>query len=138
MQSIIWSDIVMEHIAKTVGKPLEDIQQLNFYKPNDKTPFGDQIGQHGFNWTIPKLWKQIQKDADYAARKEAVQKYNQANRWIKRGISMSPVKYIAGLNGYQCGATVNVYGDGTVLVNHGGCEIGQGINTWLPCVQPRP
>jgi xanthine dehydrogenase/oxidase len=129
MQSIIWSSVVMEHIAKTLGKSLEEVQQLNFYKVNDTTPFGDKIGADGYNWTIPTLWEQIQKDADYAARKQAVEKFNQENRWVKRGISLTPVKYMAGLDQYQCGATVCVYADGTVLVNHGGCEVGQGINT---------
>lgn len=102
---------------------------LNFYKVGDTTPFGDTLGKDGYNWTIPTLWKQIQKDSDYSARKQAVEDYNSANRWTKKGIAISPVKYMAGLDQYQSGATVSVYADGTVLVNHGGCEIGQGINT---------
>lgn len=132
MQSLIFADVVMEHISKTLGKPLEEVQQLNFYKLNDKTPFGDTIGQDGYNWTIPILWEQIQKDADYVARKAAVEKYNSENRWVKKGIGMTPVKYLAGLGGpggYQSGALVCIYIDGTILINHGGCEIGQGINT---------
>jgi len=129
MQSMMFADVVMEHISKTLGKPLEEVQELNFYKLNDKTPFGDTIGQDGYNWTIPILWEQIQKDADYVARKAAVEKYNSQNRWVKKGIGLTPVKYLAGLDQYQSGALVCVYADGTILVNHGGCEIGQGINT---------
>merc|ERR1719262_620998 len=52
MQSLIASDVVMEHVAKLVGRPLEEVQALNFYKPGDTTPFKDTIGADGYNWTI--------------------------------------------------------------------------------------
>jgi xanthine dehydrogenase/oxidase len=129
MQSLIAAEVVMEHIAKTLGKATEDVMQLNWYKEGDSTPFGDTIGKEGYNFTIPVLWEQLQKDADYAARKQAVAAYNEKNRWTKKGIAISSVKYVAGINYYSSGAHICVYADGTVLVSHGGCEIGQGIHT---------
>merc|ERR1739848_308662 len=119
----------MEHIAKTVGKATEDVMEMNFYKEGDTTPFGDTIGKDGYNWTIPTLWTNIKNDADYANRKQAVADFNAKNRWTKKGIALSSVKYVADINFYSSGAEVLVYADGTVLVNHGGCEIGQGIHT---------
>merc|ERR1719271_346612 len=73
MQSLIAADVVMEHIASTLGKSVEDVMYLNFYHEGETTPCGDTIGHDGYNWTIPTLWAQIQKDADYAARKLAVE-----------------------------------------------------------------
>jgi xanthine dehydrogenase/oxidase len=99
----------------------------------DSTPFGQRLG---FCW-IRELWDQLWSSCDFAARCSEVKRFNANNRWRKRGISMTPVKYgisysssRATLN--QAGALVNAYAaDGSVLVHHGGVEIGQGIDTRL-------
>jgi len=131
MQCMIAAEVVMEHIAKATKKPVEKIQALNFY-PADQhpiTPFGDHIGAGGYNWTIPTLWSQIQDQAKYAERKQAVDQYNALNKWTKKGIAISPVKYPLNMNGeFSSGALVCVYADGTVLVSTGGSELGQGFN----------
>eukprot|EP00961_Rhodomonas_salina_P169221 2280173-Rhodomonas_salina.2 len=126
----------MEHVAKTVGKSLDVVQALNFYDPSAGpvlTPFGDHIGADGFNWTIPALWQKVQTEADVAARSVAVAEFNRANRFTKRGIAVSPAKYVMHLHFYSSGALVNIYGDGTVRVSIGGSELGQGINTKVHC-----
>ena len=96
LQSLIASEVILEHVARTVGKPLEEIQALNFYDESTSpvTPFGDHIGKDGYNWTIPTLWSQLQTDCDYTARKAAVTAYNAANRWTKKGIAIAPVKCV--------------------------------------------
>eukprot|EP00026_Physarum_polycephalum_P010731 Phypoly_transcript_10908.p1 GENE.Phypoly_transcript_10908~~Phypoly_transcript_10908.p1 ORF type:complete len:380 (+),score=54.01 Phypoly_transcript_10908:141-1142(+) len=66
---------------------------------------------------------------NYASRLAAVNSYNAANRWSKKGISMTTVKFGIGWQGGQYGVLINVYSDGTVNVNHGGIEIGQGVDT---------
>jgi len=130
MQSLIASEVVMEHVAKVVGKPLEEVQSLNFYKSGDVTPFGDHIDENGYNWTIPTLWPKVQEDAAYNARKADVLKYNSENRWTKKGIAMSTVKYPMDIGGnYSSGAQICVYHDGSVLVTTGGVECGQGLYT---------
>ena len=131
MQSILAAQVVMEHVAKTVGKDLDTVQQQNFYDlaTRNKTPFGDVLGRDNYNWTIPTLWTEIQSQADYANRKEAVAAYNAANRWTKKGIALTPAKYVIGDTYYSSGALVNIYSDGTVLVSSGGSELGQGLNT---------
>merc|ERR1719326_2640079 len=95
MNSSVWEQMVMERIAKTIGKPTEEVQEMNFYKMGDKTPFGDEIGKGGYNFTVPLMWKKLQEDTKYAARKEAVREYNASNRWTKKGIALSPTKFIA-------------------------------------------
>jgi len=134
MQSLMASVQVIEHIAKTVGKTTDEVMELNFYKEGDTTPFGDTLGKDGYNWTIPKIWLQIQQDADYEMRKQNVETFNSVNRWKKKGIALCPIKYIADISFYSSGAHICVYHDGTVLVNHGGCEIGQGIHTKVAVV----
>jgi xanthine dehydrogenase/oxidase len=129
LQSIIASDVAIEHVARSVKRSVDDVQQLNFYSLGDTTPFGDQFGRDGYNWTVPQMWAQLQSDANYVARKAAVDAYNASNKWTKRGIAISPTKYVMFTNYYSSGALVCVYGDGSVLVSHGGTEVGQGIHT---------
>lgn len=131
MQSILAAEVIMEHISKVVGKDVDEIREMNFYKleNNPVTPFGDHIGQFGYNWTIPLLWSQIQRDAQYQQRKADVATFNAANKWVKKGIAISPVKYTMGTQFYQSGALICVYEDGSVMVSTGGSEIGQGLNT---------
>lgn len=130
MQSILASEVVLERIAKAVNKPLEEVQALNFYQleQHPVTPFGDHLGKDGYNWTIPQLWSQLQEKAKFADRKQAIDEYNEANRWTKKGIAISPVKYVMGTNVYSSGALVCIYSDGSVLVSTGGTECGQGLN----------
>jgi len=123
------AQVVMEHIARSLGKPTEEVMALNFYKEGQSTPFGDVIGRDGYNFTVPLLWEELQKKADFEARKVAVGDYNNKNRWTKKGIAISPVKYVILRQMYPVGALVCVHSDGSVVVSTGGCEIGQGLNT---------
>jgi len=92
-------------------------------------PWGDQIGSDSFNWTIPDIWHKLQKDCRLDDRKHDVEQFNATSTWRKRGIAMTPVKYGMSLSDYKSMSTVSVFSDGSVLVSHSGCEIGQGIHT---------
>ncbi|MFK8010192.1 MAG: molybdopterin cofactor-binding domain-containing protein [Saprospiraceae bacterium] len=90
----------------------------------------------GLKWNnINQLWKQIKKSSDFEKRKKAIDKFNKENKWRKKGICMMPLKYGISFNGprgllNQGGAYVLAYaGDASVLVHHGGVEMGQGIQT---------
>jgi len=107
---------------------VDEIRARNFYKEGDITHFGQRI--EGFN--IPRLWTEIQSSAEVVQRKQEVEKFNQANKYRKRGLSVIPTKF--GINFTakfmnQGGALVHVYTDGSVLVSHGGTEMGQGLHT---------
>jgi xanthine dehydrogenase/oxidase len=95
---------------------------------------GQAIGEAN-NSKLEHLWHELRRDCDLEARRAAVDRFNSANRWRERGISMIPLKYgIAysdsrGTLG-QAGAYVVAYSsDGSVLVSHGGVEMGQGMQT---------
>merc|ERR1719329_711800 len=119
----------MEHVARHLNKELDDVMALNFYQDGDTTLQGDLLNSSSCNYTVPKLWAQIQTDSDYAARKAAVETYNQANRWTKKGIAISTSRWLGEGGWQQNGAHVSIYDDGTVQVASGGVEIGQGLNT---------
>ncbi|XP_076758274.1 uncharacterized protein LOC143427746 [Xylocopa sonorina] len=106
---------LMEHIAKVVGKDPLQVRYSNMSKEH-KTVLQDMI-------------EDLHQKADYAARKSAVDTFNNENRWKKRGISLVPMMYPMMVWG-QFHALVSIYArDGTVSVTHGGIECGQGINT---------
>jgi len=77
------------------------------------------------HWTVPKMWKQLKEKANVVKRFEAVDKFNSENRWKKRGLAMTTVRYHHHV--FQKSALVNLYTDGTVLITQGGCDIGQGL-----------
>jgi len=125
----IGAQLVMEHVARSVGKAVEEVQATNFYHLGDTTPFGDTFGRDGFNFTVPLMWEKLKEDSNYAARQADIKDYNEKNRWTKKGIALSPVKYIMDMGGFSSGALVCIYEDGSIIVNIGGVEVGQGIHT---------
>ena len=102
----------------------------NFYKHDNNchTPYGQKV-EHNRLYT---MYDKIVASSAYFDRRKEVEKFNCENEFVKRGIALTPVKFgisftTSFLN--QAGALVNIYTDGTVLVNHGGTEMGQGLNT---------
>jgi xanthine dehydrogenase molybdopterin-binding subunit B len=95
---------------------------------NNITHYGEVVE----NNRLPRMWKELMGSSDYTSKREAIKKYNAGNSYTKRGIALTPVKFGISfttkfLN--QAGALVNIYADGSVLINHGGIEMGQGLNT---------
>ena len=135
MQTALFSAAVLEHVAKTVGKEVEDVMEMNFYKVGDHSCTRDIVfGENKFNFSIPQLWAQIKQSSKFAERKVAVVAYNQANKWKKKGIAMVPSKMDMGSTMYHLGAHISAYTDGTVHVSTGGVEVGQGLNTKVALV----
>ena len=129
-QGIFNIEFVIEKIARKLKKDPTEIQFTNFYGIDEKNiaPYGQEIK----NNHIYKVWEQIMKSSDYENRKKQIADFNAKNKYSKRGIALTPVKFgISFTTGWlnQAGALVHVYTDGTVLVNHGGTEMGQGLNT---------
>ncbi|GAM28786.1 hypothetical protein SAMD00019534_119620 [Acytostelium subglobosum LB1] len=126
-QGMLVCETWIEKIAHYLKRPSSEIRQLNFYKDNDITHYHQQIT----NCQLQRIWDETLKQSEYYKRLEQVQKFNQENKWKKRGIAIIPTKFgmsftIKVLN--QAGALVHVYTDGSVLVTHGGTEMGQGLH----------
>ncbi|GIL49662.1 hypothetical protein Vafri_5944 [Volvox africanus] len=127
-QGLMFAEMWIEQIAKTLGKPDVEIRTLNMYDEGDVTHFG-QVLEH---CRARACWQTALSSSSFSERQTQVAEFNKANRWRKRGLAATPTKFGISfttkfLN--QAGALVHVYLDGTVLVTHGGVEMGQGLHT---------
>jgi xanthine dehydrogenase large subunit len=121
---------VLDRIARYLKKDAAEIRKLNFYGVgvNDITHYGQEVEMN----RIHAIYDQLMRSSDYVVRRKKVDEFNHKNTFFKRGLAMTPVKFgIAFTTSFlnQAGALVHIYNDGTVLVNHGGTEMGQGLNT---------
>ncbi|XP_052796223.1 xanthine dehydrogenase/oxidase-like [Mya arenaria] len=131
-QGVLVMEDIVTRAAAVTGLTPEVIRERNLYKDGDMAPCGTLMK----NVTLPLLWRECKQGSHYEQRLKDVEDFNKQNRWKKRGIAMTATKYAVGfgLPTYNQGAAlVNIYLDGTVLVEHGGIEMGQGLNT--KCIQ---
>ncbi|XP_037023470.2 aldehyde oxidase isoform X2 [Artibeus jamaicensis] len=115
-------------VAAKCGLPPEKVRMINMYKEIDQTPYKQEINTKN----LMQCWKECMAMSSYSLRKAAVEKFNSENYWKKKGLAMVPVKYPVGLGSRAAGqaaALVHIYLDGSVLVTHGGIEMGQGVHT---------
>jgi xanthine dehydrogenase large subunit len=129
-QGAIAIEYIIDEIARNLGKDSLDIRKLNFYDKIDRnvTPYGQPVVDN----VIHELVGELEQTSEYRARRAAIQAYNATSPVLKKGLALTPVKFgiafnVTHLN--QAGALVHVYVDGSILVNHGGTEMGQGVNT---------
>jgi xanthine dehydrogenase large subunit len=132
-QGAIAIEYILDEIARNLGKDALDVRKLNFYGRNDEE--GRNITQYGQKVTdnvIHELVAQLESETAYRTRREAIRAFNTSSPVLKKGLALTPVKFGIAFNVThfnQAGALVHIYVDGSVLVNHGGTEMGQGINT---------
>jgi xanthine dehydrogenase large subunit len=137
VQGILAQEDAIENAAHRIGMLPEDVRGKNLYQQGQLTPYGEVVDY----CYLDKVWERITNLSDFNNRRAAVEQFNQQNRWRKRGISMIPVKYGSGYNATfleQAGALVEIYGeDASVLVRHGGVEMGQGLLTKVAQIAAR-
>ena len=129
-QGALAIEMILDSVARRLGKDPLEVRRANFYGVGERnvTPY-DQVVEDN---VIADLVDRLAAQCDYAGRRAEIAAYNAASPVLKRGIALTPVKFgisfnVAHYN--QAGALVHVYSDGSVLVNHGGTEMGQGLNT---------
>uniref|UniRef100_A0A8C4LM03 FAD-binding PCMH-type domain-containing protein n=1 Tax=Equus asinus TaxID=9793 RepID=A0A8C4LM03_EQUAS len=135
-QAMLIAEQWMSEIAVTCGLPAEEVRRKNMYKEGDLTHFNQKL--EGF--TLTRCWDECLASSQYHARKSEIDKFNKENCWKKRGLCIVPTKFginfaISFLN--QAGALILVYTDGSVLLTHGGTEMGQGLHTKMVQVASR-
>jgi xanthine dehydrogenase molybdopterin-binding subunit B len=120
----------MDRIARSLKKDPAEIRLTNFYGTHDRnvTHYGETIE----NNRLTMLYEQLMRSSEYVKRRQEVDRFNAGSEFFKKGLAITPVKFgisftTTFLN--QAGALVHIYKDGTVLVNHGGTEMGQGLHT---------
>ncbi|KAI0020389.1 xanthine dehydrogenase [Xylariomycetidae sp. FL0641] len=127
-QGMFMAECYMSEVADRLGMPVEEFREINFYGVNDETHYNQALQ----DWHVPLMYKQVQEESDYANRRKAVEEFNATHKWRKRGLALIPTKFgisFTALWFNQAGALVHVYHDGSVLVAHGGTEMGQGLHT---------
>ena len=132
-QGMFISETYMEEIADHLSMPVERLREINMYKPHEITHFNQELK----DWHVPLMYKQVLDGADYAERRQAVEQFNHVHKWKKRGLAIIPTKFGISFTAIflnQAGALVHLYHDGSVLVAHGGTEMGQGLHTKMTMI----
>jgi xanthine dehydrogenase large subunit len=127
-QGMLAIETVIEHVAKALGLDRDEVRRRNYYGIGSRnvTPYGQIVDDN----IIEAVVERLARAADYEKRRAEVDEWNRANRTIRKGIALMPIKFgisfnVPTLN--QAGALVHVYTDGSVHLNHGGTEMGQGL-----------
>jgi xanthine dehydrogenase large subunit len=135
-QGMFGIETVIEEIANDIGKDPLDVRLLNIYKDpavsGNPATMVTQYGQTIADWVGDKVIDQVASEAKYRERRDSVNAFNKVNKRRKRGLALVPLKFGISFTATmlnQGGALLNIYMDGSVSVNHGGTEMGQGLNT---------
>jgi xanthine dehydrogenase large subunit len=123
-------ETIIDRVARQLHLDAAEVRRRNFYGTGDRdtTHYGQQVEANH----LPEMYQDLIETAAYAVRRSVIDEFNSLHEFTKRGLALTPVKFgisftTTFLN--QAGALVLIYADGTVLVNHGGIEMGQGLNT---------
>ncbi len=135
-QGMFGIETIIEQIANDIGKDPLDVRMLNIYQDpavsGNPATMVTQYGQTIADWVGDKVIAQVASEAKYRERRESVNAFNKVNKRRKRGLALVPLKFGISFTATmlnQGGALLNIYMDGSVSVNHGGTEMGQGLNT---------
>ncbi len=135
-QGMLVIEEILDRIARRLDLPPESVRERNLYRgggETNTTHYGQEIGDN----RIQTIWHSLKASSEFAARRTQLAEWNRAHPHRKRGLAMTPVKFgisftVTHLN--QAGALVLIYQDGSVQVNHGGTEMGQGIHTNIQAI----
>ena len=127
-QGVMAAERIVEEVAYATGRSPLDVRKANFYggPGRDLTPYHQPVEDN----ILPRLVAEIEERADYAPRRQAVLDFNARGGVLRRGIALTPVKFGVSFTATwmnQAGALVHVYRDGSIHLNHGGTEMGQGL-----------
>jgi xanthine dehydrogenase large subunit len=128
-QGMLIIEDIMGRCAPKLGLKPEELRSRNFYEAGQSTPYGQPLRDPE---RMNRIWSALLDSSDFANRSLEIEAFNQINPHLKRGLAITPVKFGISFNftAYnQAGALVIVYKDGSVLINHGGTEMGQGLHT---------
>ncbi|SHJ08466.1 xanthine dehydrogenase, molybdenum binding subunit apoprotein [Shimia gijangensis] len=129
-QGVVAAERMIEEIAYALGKDPLEVRKANFYggEGRDLTPYHQQVEDN----ILDRLIGELEDTSEYQARRQAILEHNAKGGIIRKGIALTPVKFGISFTATwynQAGALVHVYNDGSIHLNHGGTEMGQGLNT---------
>nr|DAA64405.1 TPA_inf: aldehyde oxidase beta [Tetraodon nigroviridis] len=135
-QGLLVVENMISDVAMVLGRPADQVRETNMYRGEAVTLTKVQFSAENAR----RCWDQCKSRCQHDGRRAAVDRFNQQNRWKKRGLAIVPIKYGIGFSESsmnQAAALVHIYKDGSVLVTHGGTEMGQGIHTKMQQVASR-
>ena len=130
-QGMIVIEEVVDRIARTLNLPPDLVRERNFYHGEGETST-THYDQEIVDNRIARVWQEAKDQSGYGDRQEAVTTFNATSPYQKRGLAITPVKFGISFNKVQynqAGALVLIYTDGSIQLNHGGTEMGQGLHT---------
>lgn len=128
-QGMLIIEDLLGRCAPMLGLDPAELRHRNLYKPGQSTPYGQPV-RHAER--LHKIWDTLVERADISRRQQQIDAFNSSEPYRRRGLAITPVKFGISFNFTafnQAGALVHVYKDGSVLINHGGTEMGQGLHT---------
>jgi xanthine dehydrogenase large subunit len=128
-QGMLVIEEILSHAARRLGLPGDVVRERNLYQDGDTTPYGQQIADGD---RLQRIWRELKETSGFAGRGADVARFNAGHAHVKRGLAITPVKFGISFTATflnQAGALVLVYRDGSVQVNQGGTEMGQGLLT---------
>jgi xanthine dehydrogenase large subunit len=134
-QGVIVIEEILSRLAERLGADPAEIRRKNYYgdAPRHLTHYGQPVKDN----RLARIHEGLMTSSDYTRRRAQIEAFNARSPWVKRGIGFSPVKFGISFTKKtynQAGAYVLVYADGTVQLNHGGTEMGQGLHTKMLAV----
>ncbi len=129
-QGMMAIENIIDNISRNLKKDPSTIRKNNFYQKNSKniTHYGMKINDNVIN----EIFNKLEKKSNYKKRYLQIKKFNKKNKYKKKGIAITPLKFgvsFTTIHLNQAGALVHIYIDGSVHLNHGGIEMGQGTHT---------
>lgn len=132
-QGLFIAETYIEEVADHLGISADEFRRINMYKAGDITHFNQELK----DYYVPLMYKQVAEESKLEERRQAVDKWNETHKWTKKGLALIPTKFgisFTALFLNQAGALVHIYHDGSVLVAHGGTEMGQGLHTKMTMI----
>ncbi|MFM2056997.1 MAG: hypothetical protein RLY71_1382 [Pseudomonadota bacterium] len=134
-QGALAVEVILDSVARRLGLDPLTVRRANFYGSTERnvTPYEQVVEDN----VVHALTDELVASSDYAARRAEIAAWNASSPVLKKGIALTPIKFGISFNVQhlnQAGALVHVYNDGSILVNHGGTEMGQGLNTKVAMV----
>ncbi|MGL5133813.1 MAG: molybdopterin cofactor-binding domain-containing protein, partial [Planktothrix sp.] len=130
-QGMVIIEEIMDRIARKLNLPPELVRERNFYHGEAETNT-THYGQEIFDNRILRVWEEVKLNSNFTQRKIEIAQFNQNNNYQKRGLAITPVKFgisFTKTEYNQGGALILIYLDGSIQLNHGGTEMGQGLQT---------
>ena len=128
-QGMVVVEDILDRVARTLDLDAHIVRERNFYRDGDVTHFGQPVKDAA---RLPCIWERLKTTSQFDVRRQAVATFNAEHEHAKRGLAITPVKFGISFTATffnQAGALVLMYRDGSVQVNHGGTEMGQGLHT---------